>query len=411
MSGKVSIKEDTIIRFTNVRLVKDGRISAQDLWIQNGKILNPEPVFYDQRKLADVNIDCSQMIIAPGYIELQINGGFGYDFSNAQVDMEKAIKVVSTGLVKHGVTSFCPTLVTQPASNYGVLLPRIKRGTIERGANVLGVHLEGPFISVEKKGAHPKEYIQTGPLQSIERIESIYTDLSNVSIITVAPELDSNNVIKQLAEKKSLIVSLGHSTANLSDSERAFRNGAKMITHLFNAMPLFHHRDPGLLGLLTLDNERQVYYGIIADGIHTHYSALRLAYHANRLGMVLVSDAISATGLESGIHMIGTQKIEIKENRAYVAGTDTLCGSIALLDDCVKYMRQMVGCPTVEAIECATLHPAKALGIESHKGTLNYGADADFIILNDELDVLATFVAGKCVFVSDICQLLLSILE
>lgn len=319
--------------------------------------------------------------------------------------------MLSTNLVKHGVTSFCPTLVTQPAANYGVLLPKIKRGPIPNGANVLGVHVEGPFISPKKKGAHPEEYIQKGELGSVERIESVYTDLSHVSIITVAPELDKSDVIRDLAAKKSLIVSLGHSTANLSDSERAFNNGARMITHLFNAMPVFHHRDPGLLGLLTVDSERQIYYGIIADGIHTHYSALRLAYHANRKGMVLVSDAISACGLESGLHMIGTQKIEIKENRAYIAGTDTLCGAIALLDYCVKYMWQMVGCPVVDAIDCATLHPAQTLGIEGRKGTLNYGSDADFIILNEQLDVLATFVDGRLVYVAEQCKLDLTPLQ
>ncbi|KAH9395750.1 putative N-acetylglucosamine-6-phosphate deacetylase [Tyrophagus putrescentiae] len=142
-------------------------------------------------------------------------------------------------------------------------------------------------------------------------------------------------------------------------------------------MPVFHHRDPGLLGLLT------IYYGIIADGIHTHYSALRLAYHANRTGMVLVSDAISACGLSTGIHMIGTQRVEIKDNRAYVAGTDTLCGAIALLDHCVKNLYHSVdGCSVVEAIDCATLHPARTLGIEDRKGTLNFGADADFVLLD-----------------------------
>src|SRR5699024_1982803 len=140
--------------------------------------------------------------------------------------------------------------------------------------------------------------------------------LSNVSLVTLAPELDGNDVVAGLC-KRGLVVSLGHSNASLRESERAFRNGASMVTHLFNAMPLFHHRDPGLLGLLTVDSDdRQVYYGIIADGIHTHYSALRLAFHANQPGMVLVSDAISATGLERGIHMIGGQRIEIKDNRA-----------------------------------------------------------------------------------------------
>lgn len=430
--GSMTSKVTTpIVRFTNVRLVRNGKLVDQELWIQGGKILNPEPVFFEKRVLADISIDCRQLILAPGYLELQINGrfsqesshfvssslafflgGFGYDFSQPEIDVDKAVTVVATNLVKHGVTSFCPTLVTSPAKNYQVLVPKYKRGPVAGGATVLGLHLEGPFISPQKKGAHPEECIQKGALGSVERIKSVYgNDLSAVSIITVAPELDESNVIRALAGSDSLIVSLGHSTANLSESERAFNNGARMITHLFNAMPMFHHRDPGLLGLLTVDSDRQIYYGIIADGIHTHYSALRLAYHANRRGMVLVSDAISACGLESGLHKIGMMQVEIKENRAYVAGTDTLCGAIALLDHCVKYLWQKVGCPVVDAIDCATLHPAQALGIESLKGTLNFGTDADFIILNETLDVQATFVDGKLVFAAEKCPIDLTALQ
>ncbi|OTF75831.1 N-acetylglucosamine-6-phosphate deacetylase-like protein, partial [Euroglyphus maynei] len=173
---------------------------------------------------------------------------FGYDFSTPEIDINQALHVVGTNLVRYGVTSFCPTLITQPSSNYRMLLLRMKRGPIIGGANILGVHVEGPFINPKKKGAHPERYIQN-EINSIEQIEQYYHDLSNVSIITIAPELDRNNVCEKLV-RKGIVVSLGHSNACLDDSERAFRNGASMITHLFNAMPLFHHRDPGLLGLL-----------------------------------------------------------------------------------------------------------------------------------------------------------------
>lgn len=312
---------------------------------------------------------------------------------------------MSTNLVRYGVTSFCPTLVTQAESNYARFLSVAKPGPVKNGASILGVHLEGPFINVAKKGAHPEQYIQTDPLQTVHQVERVYSSLTNVSIITLAPELDHNNVIHDLAEK-GLVVAMGHSNANLCQSEAGFRNGARMITHLFNAMPLFHHRDPGLLGLLTVDSDRQIYYGIIADGIHTHYSALRLAFQANPKGMVLVSDAISAAGLQSGIHMIGHQQIEIKDNKAFVANTNTLCGAIAMLDHCVRYFKHtVVNASLVDAIECATLHPAQVLGIEHRKGTLAFGSDADFILLSDELQVLATFVAGKCVFVHPQCPL------
>ena len=329
-----------------------------------------------------------------------VTGAYGIDFSNCEDDVQISVQNVAQKLVRHGVTSFCPTLVTSSPEIYSRILSQMSRGPISGGASNLGVHVEGPFISIDKKGAHREEFIQAKPLERIEQIEATLPDMRNISIITVAPELDKGDVIKVLSDK-GLTVSLGHSSSNLAQSEKAFQNGAKMITHLFNAMPVFHHRDPGLLGLLTLESERQIYFGIIADGIHTHYSALRLAYQANKSGMVLVSDAISAAGLSSGVHKIGPQKVDIRDNGAFIAGTDILCGAIRMLDDCVKFMRKHVPCPLVDVINCVTVHPAEVIGIQKKKGTLNFDSDADFIILNDNLDVLATFVNGELVFNSD----------
>lgn len=246
------------------------------------------------------------------------------------------------------------------------------------------------------------KYVVGDPIHSIQQIEDMYKYLDDVSIITLAPELDTNgSVVKQLVER-GITVSVGHSTATLQEGERAINSGATFITHLFNAMLPFHHRDPGLVGLLTSSSvDRPVFYGIIADGIHTHYAALKIAFKANPKGMVLVSDAISAAGLESGTHRIGLQEIEIRDNKAMIAGTQTLCGSIAALDYCVKHLREVTDCSTVEAIECATLHPAQVLGISHNKGTLDFGADADFNILDPELNVLATFISGTLVSKSD----------
>ncbi len=292
--------------------------------------------------------------------------------------------------------------MTQPKERYHKILPQIKRtaGSKEFGATNLGVHLEGPFISYEKRGAHPIKYIKGEPINSFDELKDMYKYLDDVSIITLAPELDeSGDIIRELTNH-GITVSLGHSIGTLKDGERGINCGANFITHLFNAMLPFHHRDPGLVGLLTSSGitKPTVYYGIIADGNHTHYAALRIAYKSNPEGMVLVSDAISATGLESGTHQIGVQEVEIKDNGAYIAGTDILCGSIATLDYCVRHLREVMGCSKVEAIECATLHPAQVLGISHKKGTLNFGADADFIILDEELNVLATFISGTCVF-------------
>ncbi|KAK0159847.1 hypothetical protein PV327_010914 [Microctonus hyperodae] len=192
-----------------------------------------------------------------------------------------------------------------------------------------------------------------------------------------------------------------HSTANLKQGEEAVKCGASFITHLFNAMLPFHHRDPGLVGLLTSDEipkSKIIHYGIIADGIHTHPAALRIAHRTHPEGLVLVTDAISALGLQEGLHRLGQFDVEMRNGRAYIANTDTLCGSTTAMSQCVRYFKDATGCSIVHALEAATLHPAKVIGIQSWKGVLDFGADADFIMLSDDLMILSTWIAGKRVY-------------
>ncbi|XP_075156354.1 N-acetylglucosamine-6-phosphate deacetylase [Haematobia irritans] len=392
---------DVLIQFTNCRLIRNHQIIKDDLWIRNGRIINPEPVFFDEKQMAHKRFDCNNAIIAAGYIDLQINGGFGVDFSYDTDTVEDGINRVARGLIENGVTSFCPTIVTSPAETYHKVLPRIPETT--NGAGVLGVHLEGPFISAKKKGAHPEEYIRQLD-NGFQSLLDVYGTLKNVKIVTLAPEIDSTaQTIKHLTEQ-GITVALGHSMGSLKDGELAVQNGASLITHLFNAMLPFHHRDPGLVGLLAsnaIPAGKTVYFGIISDGVHTHPAALRIAHRTHPNGLCLVTDAISALGLEEGIHHIGQLKLEVKESKAFVAGTDTLCGSIASMDECVRIFRSATNCSTVYAIEAATLHPAKCLSIEKSKGTLDFDSDADFILLDDDLNVLSTWIDGKCVFCNE----------
>lgn len=399
MPSNKSVSDAPIVQFINCRILREHTLQREDLWVRDGKILDPEKLFFDEQGYADRRVDCEGAIIAPGFIDVQINGGYGVDFSQPSEDVPAGVSLVAKKILEHGVTSFCPTLVTSPPAVYHQVLPQIKvhSGGLD-GAGVLGLHLEGPFISVEKKGAHPERFLRTFRSGGMEDLTEAYGGLENVAMVTLAPELPhSQSVVRELSQR-GVTVSLGHSVADLSQAEDAVRHGASFITHLFNAMLPFHHRDPGIVGLLTSDQipaGRTVYYGMIADGIHTNPAALRIAHRAHPAGLVLVTDAITAMGLPPGRHTLGQQVIEIQGLHAYVAGTKTLSGSIATMDMCVRHFRQASGCSVEEALEAASLHPAQLLGISQKKGNLDYGADADLVLLDDGLHVRATYISGE----------------
>ncbi|CAH1159796.1 unnamed protein product [Phaedon cochleariae] len=391
-----------LTQFVNCKILRDHKIIREDLWVRNGQVVDPEKVFFDEKIKANIIVDCQDHLIAPGFIEVQINGGMGFDFSYHD-NTEEGIDAVAKSLLSHGVTSFCPTVVTSPKEIYHQILPKIKRRKGDRnGATILGVHAEGPFINKDKKGAHPENCILEHD-GSLSTLEKTYGSMQNIKIITLAPEFpDSCKLIKQLTNN-DIVVSLGHSTADLAQGEDAVNCGATFITHLFNAMLPFHHRDPGLVGLLTSKNipkDKIVHFGIIADGIHTHPAALRIAYKVHPEGLVLVTDAISALGLHEGKYKIGQLDIDIRDGKAYVAGTNTLCGSIATMIECVKFFMEATACGPEFAIDAASFHPAKLLGIENTKGTLSFGADADFILLNDNFEIDSTWIAGQKVWMN-----------
>ncbi|XP_069171311.1 N-acetylglucosamine-6-phosphate deacetylase isoform X2 [Procambarus clarkii] len=332
---------------------------------------------------------------------LYYTGGFGYDFSSDVNNLEEAVSKVAKGVLSAGVTSIAPTVVTSPNSVYHQVIPRlVKRAGGPEGAGILGIHLEGPFISPEKKGAHPPQFIQNLE-EGISKIYDVYGCLDNVGMVTIAPELAGATAVIGHLASQGIVVSVGHSNGNLEDGEAAVNSGASFITHLFNAMLPFHHRDPGLVGLLTSRLiSKPVHYGIIADGIHTHPAALRIAHRTHPQGLVLVTDAMAAMGLSDGEHHIGQMKVLVEKHCARLVGTNTLAGSIVTMDYCVRQFVKDAGVSLVEGIEAATLHPARVMGIDHLKGSLDFGTDADFLLVSDKgpMEVLHTFIAGECVY-------------
>jgi N-acetylglucosamine-6-phosphate deacetylase len=312
----------------------------------------------------------------------------------------QALLSVASRLLLHGVTAFCPTIITSEPRTYQAVLPnmRRRRGSA-RCAEVLGAHLEGPFISDSKYGAHPLALVRS-PAQGFESLLQCYGSLENVAIVTIAPELKGALEAVRKLRKSGVVVSAGHSMASLREAEAAVEAGVTMITHLYNAMQPFHHRDPGLIGLLAR-TQSLIYYGIIADGIHSNPASVRMAFLTSREGAMIVTDAVPAMGLPEGRYRLGKQDIEILKDRVVVAGTETLAGSVANMSESVRNYLRFTGCSIAEALEAASLHPARALGIEARKGSLDFGCDADMVVLDDSLALKAVFCGGELAWMSE----------
>ncbi|CAO3681763.1 unnamed protein product [Umbelopsis vinacea] len=425
---QASSTEGKVIKIVNARLLLDHEIVENTyLWFRDGKIVDPQELFFKDYREPDEVIDANGAIVVPGYLDVQINGAFGVDFADTSLPVEEIEMnrdIVAKGLLKYGCTSFCPTLVSSAPHVYHKMLPHLckRPGSVTNGAEILGVHIEGPFLNPEKKGAHNEEVLRTAE-RGMETFDDTYGPAlrrdDSIAILTVAPEVEGVLACIPTLVTRGICISIGHSTATVTEAELSVKAGATCITHLFNAMHAFHHRDAGICGLLgstTLPVPKtqkqhptpsasspslkkpdpRPFYGLICDGIHVHPNSVRIAYHSHPKGVVLVTDALSSMGLPPGCYHLGEYEVEVNEkNIAYVKGTRTLAGSNITIDRCVQNFRRFTKCSIVEAVEAATLHPAQLLGIEKAKGTLAPGANADILFLNDDLEVQRVFVAGE----------------
>ncbi|ORY07821.1 Metallo-dependent hydrolase [Basidiobolus meristosporus CBS 931.73] len=389
-----------VIKIVNGRIVRDGKIVTGDyLYVKDGKFIDGKSFFWDDQSSPEIVLDAKNAIVSPGYVDIQLNGAVGVDFTADRETLAEGLEKVSKAILKWGCTAYCPTIVSSHPNVYAesmhLLAPR--QGSVEHGAEILGAHLEGPFISPLKFGAHDVETLRTSP-NGLSDFESCYNfkrgEKKNIAMITVAPEMEGiMDSIPDLVNE-GIVVSIGHSSSTTAQAEESIEKGATLVTHMFNAMQQFHHRDPGIIGVLGSGKKRP-HYGIICDGIHCHPNSVKIAYDSHPTGVVLVTDAMSAAGLPPGQYHIGNMSVDKSEDRVYIQGTTILAGSVITMDECVKNFRKFTGCSIVEAIEAATLRPAEALNITHKKGTFNAGADADFLFLDDDLNVKQVFVSGE----------------
>ena len=370
-------------QFINGRILLNHQFLERDLWVAEGKIISP-------RDRADIVIDLGGKITAPGFIDIQINGGFGCDFSR---NPEK-LDCVAKRLLQFGVTGFLPTVISSTPDQYRRVLSRLQpRHFGKEGASALGIHVEGPFLSPQYAGAHNPDHFQDASRFSAEEV---YGDLTGVKLATVAPEIPGGMELIRFLSERGVVVSIGHSGASFEQTNQALKNGASLATHLFNAMTPYHHRKPGMIGAALI--HPQFAYSLIVDQVHLSAESIVLCWRCNPQGLILISDATEALGLPNGRYHLGSFEIELDEKGVCLAGSKTIAGSNLNLNRAVRLLHSITNCTKAEALEAASLKPAQLLGLYPSKGTLEIGADADFIILSEELEVEATYVGGELAY-------------
>ncbi|CAH8461712.1 unnamed protein product [Schistosoma margrebowiei] len=427
-----------IIRFYNCYLVREEHLVKDDLWIRDGIILDGLTIFFSEKAMPDILIDVGGGIISPGLIDVQVNGAYGYDFSNPDQDIENACNQVAERLPQTGVTAFCPTIITSCQELYPKLISGYQKYVNKPNCSkVLGIHLEGPFISTDCAGMHQTDYIRGFGTNPIKTISEIYgPNLDRVKMITIAPELEGASTAAAYLSSLGIVVSIGHTNCDYESAESVLSSGATFVTHLFNAMPSFHHRKAHIFGLFA-GTKTPLHIGLIADLVHSHPAALRLADAISPGHVTLVTDCNTAFGLPDGSYTFGEQNIQVEAGKAYIAGTNCLAGGTTPLLTCVRNFWLEVTREKLNAesdvpkewaglgyaLAAASTRPASVLCLLSsnasnsiHKsssesvlplGTLNSGSSADFIIIHPvltetsskpQIKLLCTWINGKPVY-------------
>ncbi|KAF2191091.1 carbohydrate esterase family 9 protein [Zopfia rhizophila CBS 207.26] len=427
-STKMGAHGSGVTKFTNCLLVKGNDLVKEDLWISSvsGKILNGQEILYGQRIAPGRIVDLGGRVLSPGLIDVQLNGAYGFDFSvipeDGVVGYGKGVLRVNKNLVSTGVTSYLPTLTSQRPEVYQQALSFLGPSGTHRdptyGSESLGAHCEGPFISPSKNGIHNTSVLRTSP-NGLSDLSLCYgaTNLSYpspIKLLTLAPELPGALQSISALTSLGITVSIGHSEASYEEAILGINAGAKMITHLFNAMKPLHHRNPGIFGLLgttpSPTSHSKPYFGIIADGIHLHPTSIKIAWNAHPDGLILVTDAMRLAGMPDGTYdWTNGSRIVKKGALLTLEENGKIAGSSIELVECVTNFMNWTGASVPEALKAVTETPARMLGVENVKGTLKEGADADLVVLDSiedecgkKLVVEQVWKFGECVFEKEV---------
>ncbi|TAQ89116.1 hypothetical protein B7494_g2508 [Chlorociboria aeruginascens] len=380
--------------FINCRQCIHGSLVPSPLTINSAGLIIPNaPLPPDT-----LEVDLKGSIISPGFIELQINGALGFHFARYQdvLSYEEGVRKLARYLPSTGVTAFFPTVPTVSSDVFHQVLPFLQPNAIPNAASVLGAHVEGPFLAPSKKGAHDAANMHVPSSKSLGDVYGKDNLTNSIRVLTLAPELPGAlDHIKQLTAEYGVRVSMGHSAANYEQGVAGMNAGASLLTHTFNAMNPLHHREPGLVGLLS--NPSPPYFSVIADAIHLHPRVVALAYRTSPSHCILITDSIELSGLPDGVHP-GHSQIPFNQvklgNKVTIENTDTLVGTCIGLDECVRNLVVWADLKLEEAVRCVTENVAEATGL-TDRGFLEVGRRGDFVVFDDNGYVKETWILGK----------------
>jgi N-acetylglucosamine-6-phosphate deacetylase len=344
-------------------------------------------------------VDFADAVITPGFVDIHMHGGAGLDVMQAS---EAEMPHLGRFLAQHGVTGYFPTTVAAPIDVTCAALERIANA-IEAGesrtngdgnnapqARPLGIHLEGPFLSHARRGVHAPENLALPTVALFERLWQAAR--GHVRMLTIAPELPGAIEVIAEAARRQVLVSIGHSDADLNAAQAGVRAGARHATHTFNAMRPLDHREPGILAEVLTDD--QLSADIIVDGIHVTPSVVEIFLRAKGIeGSVLITDATAAAGMPEGRYQLGTMMVDVKNGMCTIDGK--LAGSVLTMDRAVRNVMEFGSWSLRDAVRAATLNPARAAGLTRRYGSLASGAEASFTVLSSSGEVRKTIVRGQ----------------
>ena len=380
------------MRVQGKRIWIAGQFMPAQLEIKNGTIEEVLP--YGSGEAA---VDWGELRVFPGFIDIHTHGAYGYDTNDGTPE---GLKDWVRRIPQEGVTSILPTTVTQMPDVLERAVANVAAVVRETvgvcGAEILGIHFEGPYLDMEYKGAQPPEAIAVPSVEQFKRYQEAAEGL--IKYITLAPEHDPDWALTRYCAAHGVVVSMGHSNASFEDALMGAANGASSMTHVYNAMSPYHHRKPGLVGAAF--RLRDLYGELICDGCHSHLAAVNNFFAAKgRDHVIMVTDSLRAKHCPpGGSYQLGGHDIEIGEDGlARLKGTDTIAGSTLRMNKGLKILVEEAQVPLDAAVNSCTLNPARCLGVDARKGRIAAGCDADLAVLDGDYEVIETWCRGvKC---------------